>query len=189
MCRRDTHVVRLIGALLKMEPVLADSKLVVIDSGYLAPAVQYNNKQFKIDRRWLTYDGIHEIDPCDSPTFDKNADPTLFRCDHAVRLAWDSLLDSATTHVKLAVNIPRLRSLAHVKIQQMPRNIRCMTNEAKDELIVSWTSMEPQLDSTKPLKVTAHWIGCTVNVNCHDGTYDRMTQGKSVTQCAWQKPD
>jgi hypothetical protein len=155
---------RSISALLKIDPLLSDIELVVVDSGHLAPSIQYDNKQFKIDRRWLTYNGIHQLDPCNSPTPDNNTDANLFTCDHAARLVWDSLLAAATTQGKLELNIPRLRNRAHAIIQQMPRNICYTANEANNEIIVSWKSMEAHMYSTKPMRVTLHWQGCPANI-------------------------
>jgi hypothetical protein len=176
------HVLFLLGALFKLQPKLSHCELVVVDCKHLPPAVQYDNEQFKVDRRWLIHDEIHKQGYCDDVPSRRNADLNLFTCDHVVRRVWDHLLGAAIAQGGMELDKERLNDYAQVKIQQVPRDIRYMTNQAKNEMVVSWISMESHLNSAKAMRVTLHSDGCTAIINMAQEMYRKSSQGKSTTQ-------
>jgi hypothetical protein len=113
---------------------------------------------------------------------EQNAEPNLFTCDHVVRLIWNQLLRAAVVHGRgLDLDRHRLHDYANIKIQQMPRNIRYTTTEKSGELVVSFTSMEPHANTTKPMRVTLHSPHCGAKIEWANGMYHSKSQGKSST--------
>jgi hypothetical protein len=174
----------LLNALLNIEPRLSDCNLVVVDSHKQAPWIQYDNRQFKIDQHWLTYDDNHpkhEHSYCDELASDKNGNSDLFTCDHVVRMAWAYLIGTARHVGNIDIDTSRLREHTHVIVQQMPRQIRYTTNHAQDELVVSWTTRENHMNCAKFMRVTLHSEGYMSERDWTKELYHEKLTGNTFT--------
>lgn len=117
---------------------------------------------WKIHHRWLTFDGANYDTYCEeaAPTETGNE---VFNCDHAILQLWGLVLSQIVAtdgNHAIAKNKSRLKSLASVRLSQMPRNIVCAPTSRRGELLVTWESIEPRKNNSKPVKVTLHSPSC-----------------------------
>ncbi|KAF2792542.1 hypothetical protein K505DRAFT_362812 [Melanomma pulvis-pyrius CBS 109.77] len=137
-------------------------KFEFVEGSNLGVDVALVESVWKIYCWWLTFDGANYDTYCeeDAPT---EAGNDVFNCDHAILQLWDLVLSQIVatdgTHAK-AMKKSRMNSLASVRLSQMPRNIVCAPTSRRGELLVTWESIEPLKNNSKPVKVTLHSSSC-----------------------------
>ncbi|KAI4956712.1 hypothetical protein J4E86_005182 [Alternaria arbusti] len=117
-----------------------------IDAGFFAGI-------WKVHSKWLTWAGAHEQAFCEEDG------SGIFSCDHAVLQLWDimiSQLIATGKHPRIATEERWLKSMARIRLSQMPRSVACRSTQKKGELVVTWESTDSHMHKNKTVRVTYH---------------------------------
>lgn len=117
-----------------------------IDGGFFAGI-------WKVHSKWLTWAGAHEQAFCEED------ESGIFSCDHAVLQLWDimiSQLIATGKHSRIATEERWLKSMARIRLSQMPRSVACRSTQKKGELVVTWESTDSHMHKNKTVRVTLH---------------------------------
>jgi hypothetical protein len=146
-----------------LDALFKDKQIVPVEAGKLGIVISHHGGEFKIDQRWFTYEGAHESSYCEHSAESTATLQQTFVCDHIILFLWDNMISMLQKQSKDQLGLhPKgnLKSIGRAKLQQLPRAVKTMANGKRDELLVSWTSMEPMMNTRKPLRVTLHSPTC-----------------------------
>ena len=172
------HVNHLLKCLLQSAPATKDMELTFVDGKNLQIDVGYFAGTWRVHDKWLTYEGAHENTYCEESSSEEN---DLFSCDHTVLRLWDimiSQLIATGEHPRIMMDEGWLKSMARGRLAQMPRSVKCATNDRKGELAVTWESVDSHQNKDKEVKVILHVKGGT------SGPESSMGCSRNVLRCA-----
>ncbi|KAF2497546.1 hypothetical protein BU16DRAFT_317363 [Lophium mytilinum] len=153
------HMLQTLAACLHSDPATSDMKFKFVNTGDLGLDVIYlregkeragkerEGKEWKINDKWLTFDGAHEHTSCVL-----NQDDTklyllhdLFLCDHAAASLFRIMIDELSAEDTHSTSVKelkiRLESISSIRIPQM---VRAVTLSVKPQaLMVKWKSSGP----------------------------------------------
>ncbi|KAF2803634.1 uncharacterized protein BDZ99DRAFT_168163 [Mytilinidion resinicola] len=140
------HMLQTLAACLRSDPATSDMKLSFVDTRDLGLDVIYLRKErmWKINDKWLTFDGAHEHTACvlDQDDTRFHLLHELFLCDHAAtslfRIMIDELSGQDTGNTPLKELKIRLESNGSIRIPQMVRAVRLSVKP--EALMVTWKS-------------------------------------------------
>jgi hypothetical protein len=128
-----------------------------VDGKELAIDAVYSHSVWKFHHRWLSFDGMHQDTVCeqDIPVKDDR-----FCCDHAVLGLWGQMLPQLVATDASAPSTAETLLKMSTRIARMPRGVKCVRNEKRGELVVSWDSGDSHQNSQKPVRVVLHSFDC-----------------------------
>lgn len=145
-----SHALR---ALLALEKSTTAIKMVPVDAKDLGMVVKYREGVLKVDDSWFV---------CES-TGKSTYEDTAQQEDDIVLFLWSEIIIELQSEQAANVNMRcerDMKRMARLKLQQIPRYIRAMTNNARSELIVLWTSIEPIKNTDESIRITLHSADC-----------------------------
>ncbi|KAI4632043.1 uncharacterized protein J4E87_001513 [Alternaria ethzedia] len=170
-----TSMRTMLQCLLLSSPATQEMELTFVDGEHLNIDAGFFSGTWKVHSKWLTWEGAHEQAFCEED------ESGTFSCDHAVLQLWDimiSQLIATGEHPRIATEERWLKSMARIRLSQMPRSVECRQTQNKGELMVTWESTDSHRHKHKTVKVILHWGGCdlvgTLDENClnHDGSVE-----------------
>ncbi|KAH7090748.1 hypothetical protein FB567DRAFT_546909 [Paraphoma chrysanthemicola] len=162
------HVDRMLRCLLSSSEVTKDMEIVFVDGATLQIDAGFFETTWRIHNRWLTYEGAHQRNVfCEGPNSDHQHP---FVCDHVVLQLWDimlSQLKARDNYPEIAETDAWLKSIALARLSQTPRSVECVTTDRRNELHVSWQSVDSHQNKDKTVNIILHVEGCMDNSEFH----------------------
>jgi len=180
-----TSIRRMLRCLLLSSPTTQKMELTFVNGEHLNIDAGFFAGTWKVHSKWLTWEGAHEQAFCEEDEL------WTFSCDHAVLQLWDimiSQLIATGEHPRIATEERWLKSMARIRLSQMPRSVECRQTQTKGELVVAWESTDSHRHKHKTVRVILHWNGCdhieTLDENClnHGGKYHRRNMDSTSFQ-------
>jgi hypothetical protein len=162
-----THMDRMLRCLLRSCPAIKDMKLTFVNGEHLNIDVGFFAKQWKIHNKWLTWEGAHEDTYCEELQLEES---WPFSCDHAVLQLWDTMISQLIAtgeHTGIMAEEGRIKSMARIRLGQMPRSVECSATDKKCQILVTWKSVDSHQQKNKGVKVVLHMDGCLDNRLIH----------------------
>lgn len=134
-----------------------DMELTFVNGEHLNIDTGFFSDTWKVHSKWLTWEGAHEQAFCEEDELG------TFSCDHAVLQLWDimiSQLIATGEHPRIAVEERWLKSMARIRLSQMPRLVECRQTQKKGELVVRWESTDSHRHKHKTVRVILHRVDC-----------------------------
>ena len=132
-----------------------------VDGKELAIDAAFSHPVWKLHRKWLSFDELHQNSYCEQQRLD---DRNLFCCDHAVLGLWGQILSQlvATDAPGFSTEeeVALLKGRVGTRIVQMPRGVKCVQNRKRGELVVSWESVDSYQNRQEPIRVVLHRENC-----------------------------
>jgi hypothetical protein len=178
------HIEWMLQCILQADISTSSMTMEFIDGQDLGVDVVYSDQHFKIDAKWISYEGAHRTrNFCDeSPPTEKKP----FTCDHVIRKLWGLMVAQMMARSD-DTNIARLedwyREMAEHRLSSMPRAIICTDTDRGGELHVSWQSVESHHKRAHPMRVILHSLDCTLVEFQVDPRYDIIYKNDKG-QCA-----
>ncbi|KAH7075389.1 hypothetical protein BKA63DRAFT_511401 [Paraphoma chrysanthemicola] len=162
------HVDRMLRCLLSSSQATKDMQIVFVDGATLQIDTGFFETTWRIHNRWLTYAGAHQRDVFCEGLDSDHQHP--FVCDHVVLHLWDimlSQLKNRDNYPEIAEKDPWLKSMALARLSQTPRSAECVTTDRRNELRVSWQSVDSHQNKDKTVNIILHVEGCTDTSEVH----------------------